>query len=196
MNNEVETILTVYRENMEEMRERRRIEWQTLIVVNAFYLSLFGGLKYLSKLPVFQAIAVTIIISVFTYIWFIRIYGNAVRFRFHQDVRNKISDSFSCSSIIQSALDAQKDLGCPGWKNKKQKCIPDWPVFGYRGICLVIILYGSVLVSALWIYRVEYRMECDDIQQFVVGGILVFFAIVFVIAGALVDRHWVQSGKA
>jgi hypothetical protein len=103
--------------------------------VKFFYLSLLSGLQWFSgSIQLFQAIAVTLVIVAFSWIWFIRIYGNAARFRVNQSIRNNITGGarFPYKDIIQEALKTQNSLGCPGWREKKKKD-SNWPFFGYRG---------------------------------------------------------------
>ena len=54
-------LIELYKETMEEVRDRRRVEWQTFAVVNLIYLGLLKLLHdYKGKLAIFEAVIITI----------------------------------------------------------------------------------------------------------------------------------------
>lgn len=156
-----EALLVFYKEAMEELRERRRIEWQTFIVVNGVYLGLLKILQDLGSVSVFQAVLATIVISLFSYIWYIRIYGNAMRFAVLQKMRNDIQKCYKCDKIVGNAKNSMN----LGWRRLQLE--DDWILYGHRGICFVVVLYWIISIFGLWRFKVNYnRNIISKIEQF------------------------------
>ena len=170
-----EAILAVYKETFEDLRERRRIEWQTFAIVNLIYLGLLKTLQGICSLSVGQAFAATLVIAIFTYVWFIRIYGNAMRFKFLQNIRGNIQEIWKCEEIIENSKTGR------GWK--KLGLDDDWIFYGHRGICVTIALYGLISVFVLWM-KVENNIWIES-RDFISSGILLTF--IFIIAAVYLD---------
>ena len=63
-NKRTNIIIALYNQAMEDIRDRRRVEWQTFAVVNVVYLGLLKVLyDYKCALTLFQAIMITIAAS-------------------------------------------------------------------------------------------------------------------------------------
>ena len=143
--NRVNLIVELYKETREEMRHRRRIEWQTFAVVNVIYLGLLKVLyDYKGTLTQFQALMIIIAVAFFTWIWLIRIYGNARRYDFSSNMRNRIQDNLKRDPVIRTLI--PPDCVAGGWRfwNK------DWLFWSYRGICVAICLYFVAFFIGVW----------------------------------------------
>jgi len=155
----------MYNKAMEEIIERRMVEWQTFLAVNAIYGFGFKALHdYKGKVTPFWALVLTGFIVVFTYVWFIRIYGNAMRGEFSRELRNRIQE-FCPEGLVPSKLDAggweywNTRYLWPWWPFRK-KCYKDgngaWPLWGQRGVCFIVVMYAFAFIVALWLYRTRY----------------------------------------
>jgi len=135
----------LYTQAMQEISERRKIEWQTFIVVNAIYLGTFKILyDYKGMLTLWQSIMITITAVFFTYIWFIRIYANGRRSDFSIHMRNRAYSRLDPNLRTPHSTDISG--GFVRWYK-------DWPLWAYRGVCVAILAYCIVLVAGVWWYR-------------------------------------------
>jgi protein-S-isoprenylcysteine O-methyltransferase Ste14 len=123
--------VALYNQAMEELRHRRSLEWQTLIVVNIVYGFALKILHDFSGRLTFSESAMVIIaVTFFTYIWFVRIHINSWRMERYLGARERIHKKL-------------RDNICRG---PKREIGQKWPFYGHRGVLAVICLYYSVLV--------------------------------------------------
>ena len=143
---QMDVMLELYRQAMEDIRDRRKIEWQTFIVANAVYLGLLKVLHdYKGTISTPYAIVGLLVITLFTYIWFIRIYGNSRRCDFPTQMRNKIQNHLANDPVICNLMPPHSVYTDGGLKWHKA----EWPLWTYRGISAVIWLYWAILVSGV-----------------------------------------------
>jgi len=187
VNGKDKTVLEIYKSTMDELFERRRIEWQTFAIINVVYLALIKALYDIISLSVFEAGLITIVVSAFSWIWLIRIYGNGMRFLVLRNVRNKIVDDWGHSSMFQDARSKAK-CGWKCWRMGEDR--DDWPFFGHRGICYAIYLYCLVVLSMLWVRAVDV-----DIRFAFKIGIVILAFILVIVVPLMVDRVQVKRSK-
>ena len=132
-------VQVVYTQAIEEMRSRRSVEWQTFAMVNIIYgVALKVLWSYEGTISPSSASIITGFLMLFTWVWFIRIYGNGRRYGYLTTMRRKIQDDLGYPDMR-----CVKDGGWRCWKK-------GWPLWSYGGICFVIIMYFAVLMALLW----------------------------------------------
>jgi hypothetical protein len=137
-------IIALYTQAMEDLRHRNQLEWQTFAVVNVIYLGLLKVLyDYKCTITPFWAVMSTIFVIVFTWIWFIRIWGNAKRAFFATKMRNNIQRYVKSKPSLCDLIPCRNVGGGWKWWNRS------WPLWSYRGICGAILLYGFALVVGI-----------------------------------------------
>jgi hypothetical protein len=142
----VDIAIALYTQAMEDIRDRRHIEWQTFAVVNVIYLGLLKVLyDYKDKIGGWYVLGIFLIVTLFTYIWFIRIYGNSRRYDFPMQMRNRIQKNLSCDPNIRDLIPPLSVDTYGGFRRYKG----DWPLWSYRGICVVLWLYWAVFIFGL-----------------------------------------------
>ena len=149
-------------------------------------------LQDFNQISVFQAVLATIVISLFSYIWYIRIYGNAMRFAVLQKMRSEIQKRYKCDKIVSNA---KKDMEL-GWRWKPFNLKDDWVLYGHRGICFVVVLYWIISIFGLWRFKVEYNSKTiSKIAQFnhenwLKAGFIILIFIFISVAVWLDIKHY------
>ena len=210
--NRVNLIVAVYNKAMEEIIERRKTEWQTFLAANAIYgLALKGLHDFESMLTPFSAAIVTFSAGLFTYIWLIRVYGNSMRAHFSREIRNNIQ---RIDGVVNGLIPSTDRAGgfvywnrrYLSWKRAKlekddKKGDRAWPLWGQRGICIVMSLYYLAFVAAVWFYRTDPRpawiTELRDCGQdqfrglplLILGCVIVFLPIGILILDKMITAR-------
>jgi hypothetical protein len=154
----INAINTLYEQTMEETRWRRNNEWQTFAGIHVIYGALITLLiNYEIKVAYYEAISISIFLLLFTYIWHIRVYGNAIRFLFSTNLRSKLQDKYDKCYLGNGFISS-----CRGGNRNNfyhyhyKKGGGDWFLYGHRGICAILWLYCFIFIGGLLFYRTNF----------------------------------------
>lgn len=150
--NDDEMRATVYTQAMEEIRDRRKIEWQTFAVVNVIYgVALKALWNYKGNIEYFAASVIACFVFFFTWVWFIRIYGNGKRCDHPRIVRCR----------IQNTLQWYPQVEGHGWRCWWKS----WPFWSFGGICLIIGIYCAAFMVILFLGARSAESIADEKKQ-------------------------------